>query len=92
MGFAAQAALPALRFRPALRAAALAAGASIACALARLSPDASPVATVAAGLALVALYVAAGVAMGAIRRRDFDLIRAVVAGAVPEPVDPPRGG
>ena len=38
----------------------------------------------AAAAALVVLYVAIGIAMGAIHRRDFDLIRSVVAGAVPE--------
>jgi hypothetical protein len=65
---------------------ALAVVVSLACARAPLPPSASLVAAVAGAAALVVLYVAAGIALGAIRRRDFDLIRSVVAGTVPEGV------
>jgi O-antigen/teichoic acid export membrane protein len=84
MGVAARAAVPALRFLPALRAVLLAAGVAVACSLVRLPAEASILTAVAAAAALVVLYVALGVVLGAIRRRDLDLIRSVVAGAVPE--------
>ena len=86
MAVAARAAVPALRLRPALRAASLALLAALVCSRMRLPAEASMLTAVAAAVALVAVYVAAGVAGGAIRRRDFDLIRSVVAGAVPEGV------
>ncbi len=84
MAVAARAAVPALRLRPALRAVLLALVVAVACSLVRLPAEASLVMTIASAVVLVVLYVAAGVAMGAIRRRDFDLIRSVIAGAVPE--------
>jgi hypothetical protein len=77
--------VPLLRFRPAARAVVLAAAVSYACSRTRLPADDSLALAVAAAFALVVLYVAVGIAMGAIHRRDLDLIRSVVRGAVPEP-------
>jgi O-antigen/teichoic acid export membrane protein len=84
MALVARSALPHLRLQPTLRAVAVAVVVSLACARAPLPASASLLAAVAAGAALVVLYVAAGMALGAIRRRDFDLIRSVIAGTAPE--------
>jgi O-antigen/teichoic acid export membrane protein len=84
MAMAAWAAVPALRLRPALRSLCLAAIVAFACSRVHLHPETPIAVTVGAAVALVAFYVATGLAIGAIRRRDLDLIRSVVAGAVPE--------
>ena len=83
MALVARSAVPALRFRPALPAIALAVGAALACSRLPLSAATPILLAAAADVALVILYVAAGIAIGAVRRRDFDLIRSVVAGVVP---------
>jgi O-antigen/teichoic acid export membrane protein len=75
--------LPGVRWLSAGPAAALAVGASAACAWLRLGPGAPWWAALAAGIGLMAAYVAAGLATGALRRRDLDLLRAVARGRAP---------
>jgi O-antigen/teichoic acid export membrane protein len=84
MGLVARGAVPGLRFRSTLRALALAVTVALACRAARLPAEASVVAAVVAAGALVAAYAAAGLAVGAVRRRDLDLIRSMARGAAPQ--------
>ncbi len=75
MALVARASVPALGIGPAVPALALSLAAALACARVPLPPGTSILVTIAAAIGLAITYVAVGVAVGAIRRRDFDLLR-----------------
>ena len=84
MALAARRSLPALRWQPIVRPAAAAAGAVLTCALLRLPSEAPGAAAAAAGVALIIGYAALATAVGAVRGRDYDLLRSVIGGRAPE--------
>jgi O-antigen/teichoic acid export membrane protein len=86
MAVVARSTVRSLRVAPTLRAIALVVIASLACSRVPLAPSASIAAAMAAAVVLVIAYVALGVGIGAIRRRDFDLVRSVMRGVLPEEV------
>jgi O-antigen/teichoic acid export membrane protein len=86
LAVAARKAMPALRLAPALPPVALGVVAAVACARVALPSSASIAAAAAAAAGLAVVYLAAGLATGAIRRRDLELIRSVIAGSPPEGV------
>jgi len=80
LALVARRALPGLRIRTAGRALLLSIATSAACAKAALPADASLLAAAGAAAALTLAFLVAGLAAGAVRRRDLDLLRAVASG------------